>query len=169
MSQSPAKERQFLQVVSQHRQLLYKICYMYAVDGEHFKDLYQEVLANIWQGFDTFRGEASISTWLYRTAFNTCVTYFRRTSRHSAGRVPLESVLGLENDESDSLRLQRLRKMYSLISDLSRIDKALIMMWLDEKSYDEIASLTGLTRNNVATRLRRIKLKLIEKTKRYEY
>lgn len=77
--------------------------------------------------------------------------------------MPLESVLNLAGDDSDRERLERLRRMYALISGLSRIEKALIMMWLDEKSYDEIASLTGLTRNNVATRLRRIKLKLIEK------
>lgn len=152
-----------MQIIKDHRPLLYKVCYMYAVDGEHFNDLYQEVLANIWQGLESFRGEASIATWIYRTAFNTCFTYFRRNARHSEGRMPLESVLNLAGDDSDRERLERLRRMYALISGLSRIEKALIMMWLDEKSYDEIASLTGLTRNNVATRLRRIKLKLIEK------
>lgn len=138
---------------------------MYATDGHHFNDLYQEVLANVWQGLDAYRGAAAISTWLYRMAINTCVTYFRRNVRHTEGRLPLESVINMEGDADNSERLMQLRTMYKLISGLSGMDKALIMMWLDEKSYDEIAELSGLTRNNVATRLRRIKLKLIESNK----
>lgn len=163
MPPASEKERLFLSAIDTNRRLLYKICYMYATDGEHFNDLYQEVLANVWQGLDTFRGDSAISTWLYRMAINTCVTYHRRNSRHSAGKVALEDVVHLEGDAGDNEHLARLRQMYRLISGLSAMDKALIMMWLDEKSYDEIADLSGLTRNNVATRLRRIKQKLIER------
>lgn len=165
MSKAQEKESRFLAIIEENRRLLYKICYMYATDGDHFNDLYQEVLANVWQGLDTFRGTSSISTWLYRMALNTCITYFRRNSRHSRGKVQLESVIHLEGDTADAERLAQLRQMYKLISGLSGMDKALIMMWLDEKSYDEIADLSGLTRSNVATRLRRIKQKLIDRNK----
>ncbi|MCM1522550.1 MAG: sigma-70 family RNA polymerase sigma factor [Muribaculaceae bacterium] len=163
MPQATEKERRFLGIIESHRSLLYKICYMYARDGEHFNDLYQEVLANAWQGLDTFRGEASLSTWLYRTAINTCVTYFRKNSRHTEGKVSLDSIVHIAGDAGDNSRIEQLKQMYHLISGLSALDKALILMWLDEKSYEEIADLSGLTRNNVATRLRRIKQKLIEK------
>ena len=165
MSTPSDKERLFAEIIDSNRRLLYKICYMYATDGHHFNDLYQEVLANVWQGLDAYRGAAAISTWLYRMAINTCVTYFRRNVRHTEGRLPLESGINMEGDADNSERLMQLRTMYKLISGLSGMDKALIMMWLDEKSYDEIAELSGLTRNNVATRLRRIKLKLIESNK----
>ncbi|MCM1162971.1 MAG: sigma-70 family RNA polymerase sigma factor [Muribaculaceae bacterium] len=164
MQKSSDKEQRFLDMLSRHRPLLYKICYMYATDGDHFNDLYQEVVANIWVGLDSYRGESALSTWLYRIALNTCVTYFRRNSRHTEGKMPLESVVHLQGDDGDSQRIEQLKEMYRLIADLSRIDKALILMWLDEKSYDEIAELSGLSRNNVATRLRRIKQKLIDKS-----
>ena len=62
-------------IVNDNRQLLYKVCYMYATDRDHFQDLYQEVLANIWEGLGSFRGDSAVSTWLYRTALNTCVTF----------------------------------------------------------------------------------------------
>lgn len=163
MPKASDKEKRFIDIIDDNRRLLYKICYMYATDGEHFNDLYQEVLANVWQGLDTFRGDASVSTWLYRMAINTCVTYFRRNSRHSEGKVPIDDALHLEGDAGDNEHVERLRQMYRLISGLSGMDKALILMWLDEKSYDEIADMSGLTRNNVATRLRRIKQKLIER------
>lgn len=157
------KETQFLAVVAEHRRMLCKICYMYATDGEHFNDLYQEVLANLWQGLGTFRAEAGIGTWLYRLALNTCVTYHRRNHRHSDGRVALDDAVHIEGDAGDDTHMRQLRRLYQLISGLSPLDKALILMWLDEKPYEEIAELSGLSRGNVATRLRRIKQKLIDR------
>lgn len=154
------KEKRFMTVVTDNRQLIYKVCYMYATDRDHFQDLYQEVLANIWEGLDSFRGNSAISTWLYRTAINTCVTFFRRHNRHSSEMTSLEVASELVAD--DNVRGEHLREMYALIAKLSKIDKAMILMWLDERSYDEIAEVTGFSRNNVATRLRRIKQKLVE-------
>lgn len=154
------KEKRFMTVVTDNRQLIYKVCYMYATDRDHFQDLYQEVLANIWEGLDSFRGNSAISTWLYRTAINTCVTFFRRHNRHSSEMTSLEVASELVAD--DNVRGEQLREMYALIAKLSKIDKAMILMWLDERSYDEIAEVTGFSRNNVATRLRRIKQKLVE-------
>lgn len=154
-------------VVADNRRIIYKVCYMYASDTEHFNDLYQEVLANVWQGLDSFRGEARGSTWIYRVAINTCVSNFRLTSRHTSGRVGLDSLGDVAAPDDD--HTDKLRQMYRLIAGLDRMEKALIMMWLDEKSYDEIADVTGLGRNTVATRLRRIKQKLIERNKQNEY
>ncbi|MCM1356821.1 MAG: sigma-70 family RNA polymerase sigma factor [Staphylococcus sp.] len=157
---STEKESRFMAVVTGNRQLIYKVCYMYATDRDHFQDLYQEVLANIWEGLDSFRGDSAVSTWLYRTAINTCVTFFRRHNRHSSEMTSLDFASELVADNSS--RGDQLKEMYRLISQLSKIDKAIILMWLDERTYDEIAEVTGFTRNNVATRLRRIKQKLID-------
>lgn len=133
---------------------------MYATDREHFEDLYQEILANIWEGLDSFRAESALSTWLYRTAMNTCITFFRRHNRHATEMRPLESAGEMIAEDAEQ-HTEQLRLMYKLISKLNKVDKAIIMMWLDERSYDEIAEVTGFTRNNVATRLSRIKQRLI--------
>ncbi len=152
------REEQFLRIVDEHSQLISKICYMYAEDTDHFNDLYQETLANLWQGMDSFRGDSRISTWIYRMTINSCVTFYRRHRRHSADTVPLDSLMGVAGD--DGVRLNNLKEMYRLISTLDRVEKAIILMWLDERTYDEIAEVTGMARNTVATRLRRIKQKL---------
>ena len=149
----------FDQLVSEYTQLISKICYMYATDGEHFKDLYQESLINIWQGIEKYRGDASVSTWVYRVVLNTCVSYYRRNSRH-LNVVPLDVIA--EPEAADDSRNEDLRMLYNLISRLGKLDKALILLWLDEKSYDEIAVITGLTKSNVAVRLNRIKKRLTE-------
>lgn len=160
-SQSASAEAYFLEVVEENRQLISKVCYMYATDGEHFNDLMQEVMANLWQGLRKFRGDSRISTWIYRMCINTCVTYFRRHRRHSDACVPLDGIVEIAGD--DGTRLAQLREMYRLIATLEPMEKALILMWLDERPYEEIAEVTGLSRNNVATRLRRIKQKLVKK------
>ena len=157
MNQSIDKETHFLSLIETNRQLIYKVCYMYATDGEHFKDLYQEVLVNLWQGIDRFRGEAQLSTWIYRTCINTCVTFYRRNHKHS-DVMSLDGISVIDTD--DGTHREQLHEMYRLISRLDRMEKAIILMWLNEKSYDEISEITGLCRNNVASRLRRIKIKL---------
>ncbi len=154
------KESRFLTIVNDNRRLIYKVCYMYATDHDHFQDLYQEILANIWEGLGSFRGDASVSTWLYRTAINTCVTFYRRHNTHASEMTSLDLAGELQAD--DGTHGEQLREMYRLISRLGKLDKAIILMWLDERSYDEIAEVTGFTRNNVATRLRRIKQRLVD-------
>lgn len=118
-------------------------------------------MVNLWQGFSGFRGDARLSTWIYRIALNTCVSYIRRHGRGS-GHEPLdESTVGIIDESHE--RAAQLKMMYEMISALGRIDKAIIMLWLDEYSYDEIASLTGVSRNNVASRIHRIKQRLSAK------
>lgn len=162
----PTKESRFMTVVNDNRQMIYKVCYMYATDNDHFKDLYQEVLASLWQGLDSFRGDSKMSTWIYRTAINTCVTFFRKHKSHGVDTVGLEAIADIPGD--DNARTDMLKEMYRLISGLNKMDKALILMWLDERSYEEIAEVTGLSRNNVATRLRRIKQRLVEENRKEE-
>ena len=158
--EQPRREKRFLTVIDDNRSLIYKVCYMYADDSFHFQDLYQEILANIWEGLEDFRAESMPSTWIYRVAINTCVTFFRRHKRHSGEMQPLDAAVGVEDDNGE--RLENLRQMYRLISRLDKIDKAIILMWLDGRNYDEISEVTGFSRSNVAVRLTRIKQKLIK-------
>lgn len=158
MKKQEHTEASFLQAVTENTGLIYKVCYMYAEDSDHLNDLYQEVMANLWQGFAGFKGDSKISTWIYRIAINTCVSFMRRHGRHE-GHVPLDEMTTGVIDESQE-RASQLRMMYEMISRLGRIDKAVIMLWLDEYSYDEISSMTGISRNNVASRIHRIKQRL---------
>lgn len=158
MSSQLQREQRFADILQANRQLIYKVCYMYATDAENLKDLYQEVLANIWNGIDSFRSESKLSTWIYRVAINTCVAFFRKHSRecHASS---LDGIVDVA-DPDDGTRLANLREMYRLINRLGRIDKAIVLLWLDEHSYDEISSIVGLTKNNVASRLHRARQKL---------
>lgn len=159
MNDKKDKEKKFLDVITQNKQIIYKICYMYASNEDHFKDLYQEILINIWKGLDGFRGDARISTWIYRTCLNTCVTLYRKDKK-STDFQSLDSITHIPDDDND--KESQLKEMYRLINRLNRMEKAIILLWLDEKSYDEIADITGLSRNNIASRLHRIKAKLVE-------
>ena len=144
--------------MQRHDALIYKVCYMYAEDLEHLRDLHQEVAANIWSGLGSFSGRSKVSTWVYRVALNTCITFFRRHGKHSSA----ERLDGMRLDIVDDgdERSARLKEMYELIGRLDRIDKAIVMLWLDEHSYDEISSVMGMTRANVASRLHRIRQRL---------
>ena len=86
------KEQRFIELTDAYKDVVAKVCYFYASPSAGFDDLYQEVLINLWQGMDSFRGEAKISTWIYRTAINTCITWHRRNNRHSKGAVSIDSM-----------------------------------------------------------------------------
>ncbi len=147
----------FTQMLDDNRAIIMRVCYMYATDKEHLHDLYQETAINLWQGMETFKGEAKLSTWIYRTTLNTCISYFRKNHRHT-DTASLEGLMELPDEPSE--RTSQLKEMYRLISSLRKLDRAIILLWLDEKSYDEIAEITGLSRSNVASRLHRIKNQL---------
>ncbi|MCM1067644.1 MAG: sigma-70 family RNA polymerase sigma factor [Muribaculaceae bacterium] len=160
--QSTDKEAQFVAVTAQYKEVIAKVCYMYASAAAPFDDLYQEVLINLWQGLDSFRGEAKISTWIYRTAINTCITWHRRNDRHSgSSTLRLDELLTEPADTaSGRVMLEEYRELYRLIGMLGPLDKALITLWLDEKSYEEIALIMGLSKGNVAVKMHRVKEKL---------
>ena len=155
---NPEKEQQFMELLRDYKDVVAKVCYLYKSEQSPFEDLYQEVLANLWEGISSFRGDAKMSTWVYRTALNTCITWYRRNKKHSAD-IKLDNMVS-EPVSEDSGKMESYNTLYSLISHLEPYEKALISLWLEEKSYDEIAAITGITKNNVAVRLHRIKEKL---------
>lgn len=156
------KETEFEALMAANKGVIAKVCYMYAANNEHFKDLYQETLINIWQSFDKFRGESAVSTWIYRITINTCISCFRHTKKYAntTSMAPNELLAVADSPTDDHEHNACLREMYKLINALPALDKALILMWLDEKSYQEIAEVTGLSRTNVAAKLNRCKQRL---------
>lgn len=108
---------------------------------------------------DSFRGDAKLSTWIHRTAINTCISWYRRNDRHS-GALNIDELPFEPADTPSGVRSDDLRELHRLISKLGPIDKAIITLWLDEKPYDEIASIMGMSQTGVAVRIHRIKERL---------
>lgn len=148
----------FEKLIKDYSLMITKVCYYFANDIADLKDLRQEVMLNIWSGLENFRMQSKVSTWIYRVCFNTCITYQRKNKRLK-NEVPLSSVLEIEDTPFE---IDKYKEMHRLIGLLGDEDKAIILMWLDENSYEEIAEVVGLKRNTVATRLKRIKEKLVK-------
>lgn len=161
-SESRRLEHIFAETIQTHDAMIRRICFGYSANPQDLEDLYQDVLVNIWRGLRSFRSESSIRTWVYRIALNTCVSTLRARSNRPS-QSSLEDVI-LIADESLEKR-EAIKDLYECIATLNPIDKAIMMMWLDEYSYDEIADTIGIKRNNVATRLHRAKEKLKVKFK----
>jgi RNA polymerase sigma-70 factor (ECF subfamily) len=149
-------KEEYTSMVMEYKDVIFKVCYIYA-EKEYIDDYYQEVLIQLWRSFPHFRGDAKLSSWIYKISLNTCISFVRKKKRK-----PLSKPLCLEVDiyDNDFEKRQQLEELYNLINKLNKLEKSVILLWLEERSYDEIASITGLSRANVATKLRRIKDKL---------
>ncbi len=151
-------EKEFLEVIRTYERVIYKVCYLYTTPNATLNDLYQEVVLNIWKAFPKFRNECKVSTWIYRIALNTCISFIRKEKRIPEFVTLNPEVNGIM-DESDPIH-EMLKQLYHLINQLGQLDKSIILLYLEEKSYEEIGEITGLTVTNVATKLSRIKDKL---------
>ena len=149
-------ERDFEQLVERQRQTIYSVCYLFADERQQADDLFQETLIRLWQGFDTFEGRSTEKTWVYRIALNTCINMDRKHRRRK-DTSPLELDMDLFADEERNPAASRLHRR---IGKLHPFDRALILLWLEDLSYDEIAAILGITVKNVSVRLVRIREKL---------
>lgn len=152
------KEEAFTQIVKENEGVIYKITSVYTNNTTDQKDLYQEIVYQLWKGYDGFRGESKVSTWMYRVALNTAFTHIRKNKRKGHS-VPLDHI-DLTYEVHDPLLEERLKQLYRQIKLLSDLEKGLILLLLEGKKYDEIADITGLSPSNVGTRISRIKQKL---------
>lgn len=159
MTSPPINEREFASLIKQHSRIINKVSYFYATDKMPFDDLRQEIYVNIWLGLGQFRGDSKISTWIYRVAVNSALMALR-SSKQKIETVSLDfGILDISSEIDDAQR-ENLQTLRSLINRLEDIEKAIILLWLDEYSYDEIADTLGLKRNTVAIKIHRIKDKL---------
>ena len=150
-------ENEFAQTVREHKGTIYTICYMFSKNPEEVADLYQEILINLWNGFQKFRGDSNVRTWIYRVSLNTCISSERKKSRNR-DTLPLKMDINLFNDlDEDTKQVQMLRNR---ISKLGPFDRAIVLLWLENLSYDEIGTIVGISAKNVSVRLVRIKEQL---------
>lgn len=153
-------EKEFIELVNNNRALIFKVCNLYCRNNESRNDLFQEVILQLWKSFPAFRKESAKSTWIYRVALNTAISNFRKESkkpeRESLTVIAYEipDMSGETDDQENSSTLNL------AIDRLTEIDKAIIMLYLDEKSYEEMSDIIGISISNVGVRLNRIKNKL---------
>ena len=145
----------FERLVMEHKSTIYSVCYMFTETRMEADDLFQEVLISLWQGLDSFRGDSSLKSWVYRVSMNTCISYKRKKRLKT---VPLDlspDVIG-----SDTPQSRQAAMLHQRISRLEPFDRAIVLLWLENLPYDEIAAITGISTKNVGVRLLRIKEKL---------
>jgi len=149
-------DRRFAEQVEQHRGILFKVCNLYGVSHEDREDLAQDILIQLWRSFPSFDGRCSFSTWMYRVALNTAISWLRHDSlrRKHVEPAPEQILVNLPAKDVDS---DELRILYRLIDGLDPMQKAMMMLYLDGNSHQEIADVLGITASNVATKINRLK------------
>lgn len=150
-------EIDFARIVRKHKGTIYTVCYMFSKDEDEVADLFQDILMNLWKGFERFRGESSIRTWLYRVSLNTCISADRKKRRNGES-VPLDMNIDLFDDSAEEMK--QIRMLQDRISRLRPFDRAIVLLWLENLSYDEIGAIVGISSKNVSVRLFRIKEQL---------
>ena len=151
------REQEYATLVREHKQTIYTVCYMFSQDEDEVADLFQDTLVNLWQGLDSFRHEAKPETWIYRVALNTCVSADRK-KKSALQRVDLSMQQNLYRDNSHSA--VQIRQLHDRIQKLDVVDRAIILLWLEDMSYEEIAAIVGISVKNLSVKLVRIKEQL---------
>ena len=148
-------KEEFVNLISEHRGIIHKVCNVYLDAPEDRQDLFQDIIYQLWKSYPRFKGQSKASTWLYRVALNTAISTVRKKKPISLGAVLDKAETNVAEGRSENHQLLRV-----LINSLNKVEKSLILLYLDEKSYEEIAGITGMTKSNVSVRLVRIKKKL---------
>ena len=153
-------EEEFVKVISENQGIIHKVCSVYCDSEEDRRDLFQEILVQLWKSYPSFRNESKFTTWMYRVALNTAITSFKKIKRQ-----PVQKALEFEaeqivHEEYDPKTEEQIALMNKAISQLSGIEKSIILLFLENKKYEEIAEITGITQNYVRVKMNRIKHKL---------
>lgn len=149
-------ETEFAQIIREHKHTIYTVCFMFSKDAEEINDLFQETLVNLWKGLPSFQGKSNMATWIWRVCFNTCVSSERKKKKTTI--VPLPPNLNLFEEQNEDSR--QIKMLYDRIHRLKPFDRAIVLLWLENMSYEEIASIVGISVKNVSIRLFRIKEEL---------
>lgn len=150
------KEKEFAQIVKEHKRRIYTVCYMFSKDADEVADLFQEILINMWKGFSSFRGDSSVSTWIWRISLNTCINTSKKSRRSETISLNV-SINPYEDIDEEALQV---RQLYDRINRLGLVDRSIILLWLENMTYEEIGAIMGISVKNVSIKLVRIKEKL---------
>jgi RNA polymerase sigma-70 factor, ECF subfamily len=163
-----AVQDEFLSILNENRGIIRKVCHLYGRDEAGKEDLYQEIVIQLWKSYSSFRGESKFSTWMYRIALNTAISDLRKQTRRVQLQFP-EFVPRDLADETDKTKEEQLKQMYAAIQQLSEVEKAVVMLYLEDKTYEEMEEVLGISNGNLRVKMNRIKDKLRTITKEEAY
>lgn len=149
-------EQQFSQLVRENKSTIYTVCYMFSNNQDEVADLFQEVLIKLWKGYSTFESRSDIKTWIYRVALNTCISIDRKNKRRARNQLSMDINIF---DDKDA-KTEQVSMLHRRINQLQPLDRAIVLLWLENISYDEIGAIVGITPKNVSVRLFRIRQQL---------
>jgi len=152
-------EKQFTDKVRTSQGIIHKVCHMYGKNEEHRKDLFQEIMVQLWRSFPSFRGEAKFSTWMYRVALNVAIQDFRNTKKKKELFSSL-TITDVADDLHSEDQEEKLQLLHKAIANLNKVERAIVMLHLEGKMNEEIADIIGITQNYVRVKMNRIKTKL---------
>jgi len=152
------RETSFLTDLNQNIRIVHRVCRTYFYrDAVEREDVFQDIMYQLWKSYPQFKGESKLSTWIYKVALNTAITHVRRDTRRPQSVELRESIPHATDINADVSRNEEVHLLYDAVDTLTAVDKAIILLHLEDQSYDEIASITGLSKTNVSVRLVRIK------------
>ncbi|BFM45299.1 sigma-70 family RNA polymerase sigma factor [Flavobacterium sp. CFS9] len=151
-------KEQFIEVIREHKNIIYKICHTYCSNKENHKDLEQDIILQLWKSMDRYNGSVKMSTWLYRIALNTAISFYRKEGKRK--HISDQSILLISDDSYDTRLEEQTALLHEFIAKLNSLDKALMVLYLDDTRYRDIAVILGISESNIATKINRIKSKL---------
>ena len=153
-------EKEFLQIITENQGIIHKVCSIYCDLEEDRRDLFQEILVQLWKSYPSFRSESKFTTWMYRVALNTAITSFKKDKRQPDKSGVSYENLQMAEELYDSATEDQIKMLNKAVSNLTGIEKSIILLFLEDKKYEEIAEITGITQNYVRVKMNRIKKKL---------
>jgi RNA polymerase sigma factor (sigma-70 family) len=164
----PSQEQIFKEIFQANSKKIYHLCFGYTGDDAAANDLLQETFLKVWQNLDKFRNQSMISTWIYRIAVNTCLTYLKKEKRQAKDELTPNIIENKEEDFADREKQEQVKTLYVCISKLDENERIIITMVMDEVPYPEIADVSGISEGNLRVKIHRIKHKLTELYNQHE-
>ena len=158
-------EKQFEQQVKEHELLIHKVCRIYAFTQVNRQDLFQEIIIQLWKAYPKFKGDAKFSTWLYRVAINTAISGLRKEKNFIQSYEPENLPLHLSDTSNSNILEEQMQQLYTAIEKLNEIEKAIVMLYLEDRSYEEMEEILGISQGTLRVKMNRIKDKLRQLTK----
>lgn len=159
-----AEQEEFLKLIEDNKAIIYKICNSYCSNSSDRQDLAQEIIYQLWKSGKSFNGEHKFSTWMYRVALNVAISFYRKQKTNNQEISVTEHNLEIaDTDDGRNAKEENINRLQQFINELKELDRALMILYLEEKSYKEISEILGITETNVATKIGRIKEKLKQK------
>ncbi len=156
------KAKIFTELVEKNQGIIHKVCRIYTDDKDSHDDLFQEIVLQLWRSYDSFKGDSKFSTWMYRVSLNTAITLIRKKTKSSETDFNEAQFLNLTSEDKDEFLEERITLLYAAIRLLNDVERALVLLFLEDLPYKDIAETLGISEVNARVKMNRVKIKLKE-------